>query len=72
MSACNEEARLAVLRSLEILDTGADRRFDRISQLAAEIFETSGALFPIRHVLVFDRVLLKAFHPSRPAKLKMK
>ncbi len=43
MGARNEEASLAVLRSLEILDTGADPRFDRITQLAAEIFEASGA-----------------------------
>ncbi len=40
----NEEARLAALHSLDILDTAADRRFDRLTALAVDIFQVSAAL----------------------------
>ncbi len=40
----NEEARLAALHSLDILDTAADRRFDRLTALAADLFQVSAAL----------------------------
>ncbi len=40
----NEAARLAALHSLDILDTAADRRFDRLTALAADIFQVSAAL----------------------------
>jgi diguanylate cyclase (GGDEF)-like protein len=35
----NEAARIAMLRSLEILDTAPDERFDRLTRLAKHVFE---------------------------------
>lgn len=35
----NEQERLALLRSLNILDTSAEERFDRISRVASKIFD---------------------------------
>lgn len=40
----NEAARLAGLRSLNILDTPSEERFDRITQLAALVFDAPMAL----------------------------
>ena len=42
-----EEARLDALRSLEILDTPAEEAFDRITRMAAELFETPIALISL-------------------------
>ncbi len=40
----NEEERLRALRRLEVLDTGADERFDRITRLVAELLDVPIAL----------------------------
>lgn len=40
----NEQQRLAALRSLKILDTGAEERFDRLARLASRIFDVPIAL----------------------------
>ena len=42
-----EEARLEALQSLEILDTPAEEAFDRITRMAAELFETPIALISL-------------------------
>ena len=44
MAAATEARRLAALRSLEILDTEPEERFDRITRLAAAVFEVPIAL----------------------------
>lgn len=46
----NEEARLAALKKLEILDTDPEERFDRITRIAAESFDV-----PIALVSLVDR-----------------
>jgi len=43
----NEEYRLQVLHSLNILDTPADERFDRITRLAARLFRVPISLFSL-------------------------
>ncbi|MBU2098465.1 MAG: EAL domain-containing protein [Gammaproteobacteria bacterium] len=43
----DEEHRLQVLHSLNILDTPADERFDRITRLAARLFEVPISLFSL-------------------------
>lgn len=53
----NEAARLADLRSFGILDTPYDPRFDRLAQLAARVFGTSGAAITL---LDADRLWFKA------------
>lgn len=45
-----EEARLADLYALQILDTGNERRFDRYTELIAEVFD-----FPLAWISVIDR-----------------
>jgi phosphoserine phosphatase RsbU/P len=45
----DEAERLAELRALEILDTPAEARFDRIVQLAARVFQT-----PIAYIAMMD------------------
>ncbi len=40
----NEAERLATLRALDVLDTAADERFDRITRLARQIFDVPIAL----------------------------
>lgn len=40
----NEHARLATLRSLDILDTRAEERFDRITRMARQLFDVPVAL----------------------------
>lgn len=40
----NEEPRLATLRALDVLDTPAEERFDRITRLAASVFDVPIAL----------------------------
>src|SRR5687767_7627917 len=46
----NEEARLTEVHSLNILDTPAEERFDRIVRLAATLFDA-----PISYVALVDR-----------------
>ena len=43
----NEEYRLQVLHSLNILDTPADERFDRITRLAARLFKVPISIFSL-------------------------
>lgn len=43
----NDDERLQVLHSLNILDTPADERFDRITRLAARLFKVPIALFSL-------------------------
>ena len=43
----NEKERLGSLRSLEILDTGAEERFDRITRMAARLFDVPIALISL-------------------------
>ncbi len=45
--ASNEEARLASLHSLDILDTPPEERFDRITRVAAELFGVPIALISL-------------------------
>ena len=45
----NEAERLAALYRLEILDTPAEERFDRITRIAAELFDV-----PISYVALLD------------------
>lgn len=45
----NEAARIAVLHSLDILDTGPDERFDRLTRLAKRVFDV-----PIATVSLVD------------------
>lgn len=40
----DEDARLAALHALDILDTSSDARFDRITSLVADLFEVPSAL----------------------------
>ena len=40
----SEQARLEALRSLRILDTAPERRFDRLTDLAADLFDAPVAL----------------------------
>jgi signal transduction histidine kinase len=46
-AASDEEARLQALRSLDILDTPAEEAFDRITQMAADLFDTPIALISL-------------------------
>src|SRR5687768_8701894 len=43
----NEEKRIATLRSLDILDTPPEERFDRITRVAAELFGVPIALISL-------------------------
>jgi phosphoribosyl 1,2-cyclic phosphodiesterase len=47
LTSQNEEQRLAVLHDLKILDTPAEERFDRITRLAASIFNAPMALISL-------------------------
>ncbi|HEX8884095.1 MAG TPA: GGDEF domain-containing protein, partial [Noviherbaspirillum sp.] len=42
--ATEEQQRLDTLRALQILDTSADERFDRITHIAAKLFQVPIAL----------------------------
>ena len=55
----DEKARLAAVRRYEILDTPADRSFDRITNLAAELFDVPIALVTI---VDHDRIWFKSRH----------
>jgi hypothetical protein len=52
-----EDARLAALHALEILDTANDARFDRLTELAADLFGVESALVSL---LDADRVWAKS------------
>lgn len=53
----NEESRLAALRSLELLDTGPEERFDHVTRLAQRLFNVPIALVTL---VDGDRVWLKS------------
>ena len=44
----NEKQRLATLRSLSILDTGAEERFDRLTRMASRVFDVPISLVSLR------------------------
>ena len=58
-SAFNEEARLASLRSLALLDTPGEERFDRITRLAQQLFNVA---FAGMSLLDRDRAFFKSRH----------
>lgn len=55
----NESQRLAALASLDILDTGLDERFDRVTRLAAKFFDMPIALVSL---VDLDRQWFKSRH----------
>jgi serine/threonine protein kinase len=55
----DESARLAAVRSYDVLDTPADGAFDRITALAARLFDVPVAIVSI---VDFDRIWFKSHH----------
>ncbi|HET9114442.1 MAG TPA: sensor domain-containing diguanylate cyclase [Burkholderiales bacterium] len=59
MSAANEIERLSAIRRYEILDTPADGAFDRLTQLAARLFEVPVAIVSL---VDHDRIWFKSHY----------